>query len=78
MRTFRPAAPGSTSRTQPARNPCRAHNNCVQPLRPPEGVLTDGVVSLRVPPALPLDTTTRYFRAGAAENAAVIERIFEH
>ena len=25
-----------------------------------------------------LDTTTRYFRAGAAENAAVIERIFEH
>jgi hypothetical protein len=27
MRTFRPAAPGSTSRTQPARNPCRAHND---------------------------------------------------
>ena len=23
----RPAAPGSTSRTQPARNPCRAHND---------------------------------------------------
>ena len=53
IRTFRPAAPGSTSQTQPARNPCRAHNDCVQPLRPPEGVLTDGVVSLRVPPALP-------------------------
>ena len=29
MRTFRPAAPGSTSQTQPARNPCRAHNDCV-------------------------------------------------
>ena len=27
MRTFRPAAPGSTSQTQPARNPCRAHND---------------------------------------------------
>jgi hypothetical protein len=27
MRTFCPAAPGSTSRTQPARNPCRAHND---------------------------------------------------
>ena len=27
MRTFRPAAPGSTSRTEPARNPCRAHND---------------------------------------------------
>lgn len=25
-----------------------------------------------------LDTTARYFRAGAAENAAIIERIFEH
>ena len=27
MRTCRPAAPGSTSQTQPARNPCRAHND---------------------------------------------------
>jgi hypothetical protein len=27
MRTFRPAAPASTSQTQPARNPCRAHND---------------------------------------------------
>jgi hypothetical protein len=27
MRTFRPAAPGSTSRAQPARNPCQAHND---------------------------------------------------
>jgi hypothetical protein len=27
MRTFRPAAPGSTSQAQPARNPCRAHND---------------------------------------------------
>jgi hypothetical protein len=47
MRTFRPAAPGSTSRTPPARNPCRAHNDWVQPWRPQEGLLTDGVVSLR-------------------------------
>jgi len=27
MRTCRPAAPGSTSRTQQAKNPCRAHND---------------------------------------------------
>jgi MFS family permease len=27
MRTFRPAAPGGTSQAQPARNPCRAHND---------------------------------------------------
>ena len=46
---LRPAAPGSTSQNEPARNPCRAHNDCMQPLRPPEYVLTDGVVSLRVP-----------------------------
>ncbi len=25
-----------------------------------------------------LDTTTRYFRTGAAENAAITERISEH
>ena len=51
MRTFRPAAPGSTSRTRQARNPCRAHSDCVQPVVPPEGVPADGFVSLRVPPA---------------------------
>jgi hypothetical protein len=27
MRTIRPAAPGSTSQTQPASNPCRPHND---------------------------------------------------
>ncbi len=33
MRIFRPAAPGSTSQTQQARNPCWAHNDCIRPLR---------------------------------------------
>ena len=46
-----PGRARSTSQAQPARNLCRAHNDCMQPLRPPEGVLTDGVVSLRVPSA---------------------------
>ena len=32
-----PGRARSTSQTQPARNLCRAHNDCVQPLRPPEG-----------------------------------------
>jgi hypothetical protein len=32
----------------------------MQPLRPPEGVLTDGVVSLRVPPAGDADTFVGY------------------
>ena len=59
MRTFRPAAPGSPSRTRPARNPCRAIAIACSPLRPPEGVLTDGVVSLRVPPSsTPLPATS--------------------
>ena len=49
MRTFRPAAPGSTSQTQPARNRRRAHSDCVQPLPPPDGVLTDGVVIAACP-----------------------------
>ena len=44
-----PSRAGGTSRTQPATNPRWAHNDCMRPLRPPQGVLTDGVVSLRVP-----------------------------
>jgi RimJ/RimL family protein N-acetyltransferase len=39
---------GRTSQAQPATS-LWAHNDCMQPLRPPEGVLTDGVISLRVP-----------------------------
>ncbi len=51
---------GSTSQTQPARNLCWAHNDCMQTLRPPEGVLTDGVVSLRVPSAGDADAFVSY------------------
>jgi hypothetical protein len=50
------AAPGSASRTQPARNPRSARNDCMQPSRSPEGVLADVAVSLRVPPGV--DTAT--------------------
>ena len=43
-----PSHGGNTSQAQLATS-LWAHNDCMQPLRPPEGVLTDGVVSLRVP-----------------------------
>ena len=55
-----PGRARSTSQTQPARNLCLAHSDCVQPLRPPEGVLTDGVVSLRVPSAGDADAFVSY------------------
>ena len=55
-----PGRARSTSQAQPARNLCRAHNDCMQPLRPPEGVLTDGVVSLRVPSAGDADALAGY------------------
>jgi RimJ/RimL family protein N-acetyltransferase len=55
-----PGRARSTSQTQPARNLCWAHNDCIQPLRPPEGVLTDGVISLRVPSAGDADAFVGY------------------
>ena len=56
-RTFRPA--GHTSRARPATS-LWAHNDCMQPLGPPEGVLTDGVISLRVPSVEDVDAFVRY------------------
>ena len=55
-----PGRARSTSQAQPARNLCWAHSDCVQPLRPPQGVLTDGVVSLRVPSAGDADAFVSY------------------
>jgi len=55
-----PGRARSASQTQSARNLCWAHNDCMQPLRPPEGVLTDGVVSLRVPSAGDADAFVGY------------------
>jgi RimJ/RimL family protein N-acetyltransferase len=55
-----PGRARSTSQTQSARNLCWAHNDCMQQLRPPEGVLTDGVVSLRVPSAGDADAFVGY------------------
>jgi hypothetical protein len=60
MRTFRPAAPAARPRLSRARNPCWAHNDCRQPFPPPQGALTDGVVSLRVPPAGDAGTFVSY------------------
>jgi len=37
-----------------------AHTDCMQTLRPPQGVLTDGVVSLRVPSAGDVDALVGY------------------
>jgi RimJ/RimL family protein N-acetyltransferase len=55
-----PGRAGSTSQAQPARNLCWAHDDCMQPLRPPEDVLTDGVVSLHVPSAGDADAFVAY------------------
>ena len=55
-----PGRARSTSQAQPARNLCWAHNDCMRPLRPPAGVLTDGVVSLRVPSAGDTDALAGY------------------
>ena len=49
----------STSPAQPATG-LWAHNACVPPLRPPQGVLADGVVSLRVPSAGDVDAFVGY------------------
>jgi hypothetical protein len=43
-----PSRVGSTPQAQPATDPLWAHNDCTRPLRPPQGVLSDGMVSLRV------------------------------
>ena len=51
---------GRTSQAQPSRNLCWAHDDCMQPLRPPDGVLTDGVVSLRVPSVEDVDAFVGY------------------
>ncbi len=59
MRTFGPAAAASTSPAQPATS-LWAHNACMPPLRPPQGVLTDGVASLRAPLAGDADAFVRY------------------
>jgi hypothetical protein len=61
MRTFRKATTGSTSQIQPARNPCRTHNDCVQPLRPPEGTPGKAFLPAGVgPPASFLGHVGRY------------------
>ena len=50
------------SRTSPAQpaGSLWTHNACMEPLRPPQGVLADGVVSLRVPSAGDVDAFVRY------------------
>ncbi len=55
-----PSPVGSTSQPQPATSPRWAHDGCVQPLRPPQDGLTDGVVSLRVPSVGDVDAFVRY------------------
>ena len=50
---------GRTSQAQLATS-LWAHNACMPPLRPPQGVLTDDVVSLRVPSAGDVDAFVRY------------------
>ena len=54
-----PGRAGRASRAQPATS-LWAHNDCMRPLRPPQGVLTDGVVSLRVPSAGDVDAFAGY------------------
>ena len=54
-----PGRGGRTSRSQSATS-LWAHNHCMQPLRPPQGVLTDGVVTLRVPSAEDVDAFAGY------------------
>ncbi len=50
---------GRTSPAQPATS-LWAHNACMRPLRPPQGVLTDGVISLRVPSVEDVDAFVSY------------------
>ena len=50
---------GRASWAQPATS-LWAHNDCMRPLRPPQGVLTDGVVSLRVPSVEDVDAFVSY------------------
>ena len=50
---------GRTSQAQPATS-LWAHNACMRPLRPPQGVLTDGLVSLRVPSVRDVDAFVSY------------------
>ena len=50
---------GRTSPAQPATS-LWAHNACMRPLRPPQGVLTDGVISLRVPSVEDADAFASY------------------
>ena len=50
---------GRTSPAQPATS-LWAHDDCMKPLRPPEGVLTDGVISMRVPSVEDVDAFVRY------------------
>ena len=59
MRTFRPAALAARPGVSRPRT-LWAHDDCMRPLRPPQGVLTDGVVSLRVPSVGDVDTFVRY------------------
>ena len=55
-----PSRAGSASQTQPATNPRPAHGDWMPSLRPPEGVLTDGLVSLRVPSIGDVDALVSY------------------